>query len=373
VFFQYRRRVAVHTSFISVLSPLSYPGTCTCESVILVAGGLVTFLTSLHPVKMDNEPVVSFPCHGAVWGNNTARVISHWRRPWRARSHRSTLYSSSRPHRGRTCHTIRAAWRGSRWFCVLDSHSPGLPANEYHLRNLVEAIAPNLDRKSNPPVHFELARPIYLPLSSNLQSLRFKGLEHPDVVHSNDLVMTQSSIYIFWSTGTRKWMNGIGATMVELHMFFLGSTSFIYWGWPRGGPSHCLIDPSFTRLGCHRPPPCFADYSHLAGVDDRPERFFAGASSLEMPLPQSISPLPPPTSHGKATLEISNASTSLNSEFPAFSPLCLTQNFTPLGLLITIERVACSISKSVAISSISAVASGCGVGVETGIRSGIRP
>ena len=126
-----------------------------------------------------------------------------------------------------------------------------------------------------------------------------------------------------------------GAATVGLHMFFLGSTSFIYVGWPRGSFLHCLMDPSFTRLGWRIPPSvlCGSHHNHPAGVNDQPEAPFRRGLELEleMPLSQSSSPLPPSTSHEKAKPEITNASTNLDSEFPAFPPLeYLIWDLTPL-------------------------------------------
>jgi len=44
-----------------------------------------------------------------------------------------------------------------------------------------------------------------------------------------------------------------GITVVNVHMFFLGSTSFIYVGRPGGGFLHCPVDPPLAHLGGHGP------------------------------------------------------------------------------------------------------------------------
>ena len=41
--------------------------------------------------------------------------------------------------------------------------------------------------------------------------------------------------------------------MVNVHLFFLGSTSFIYVRRPRGGFLHCPVDPPLAHLGWHGP------------------------------------------------------------------------------------------------------------------------
>ena len=41
--------------------------------------------------------------------------------------------------------------------------------------------------------------------------------------------------------------------MVNVHMFFLGSTSFIYMGRPGGDFLHCPVDPPLAHLGWHGP------------------------------------------------------------------------------------------------------------------------
>ena len=41
--------------------------------------------------------------------------------------------------------------------------------------------------------------------------------------------------------------------MVNVHMFFLSSTSFVYVGRPRGSFLHCLMDPLLAHLGWDSP------------------------------------------------------------------------------------------------------------------------